>query len=99
MAAEPKPGFRLEVVEDDNEHSAPPDRRDEHAAQALMLALTALSQRALVALSSLFSLITVGLTFWLALTISANPSVYQIVTVAIFSTFVLVLNWIVRRPR
>ncbi len=97
--AEPKPGFRLEVVEDDKQDAAPTDRRDEHAAQALMLALTALSQRALVALSSLFSLVTVGATFWLAMSVAANPSVYQIVTLGIFSAFVLVINWIVRRPR
>lgn len=95
--AEPKPGFRLEVVEDDNEPAVPPDRRDEHAAQALMLALTALSQRALVALASLFSLATVASVFWLGMAISSNPSPYQIATLAIYAGFVIAVNIIVRR--
>jgi hypothetical protein len=95
--AEAKPGFRLEVVEDDNATPPPTDRRDERAAQALMLALTALSQRALVALASLFSLATVASVFWLGMAISANPSPYQIGTLAIYAGFVIAVNIIVRR--
>lgn len=98
--AEPRPGFKLEAVPDEDERIAPAESRsDGFATDALFLALKALSQRALVALASLFSLITVGAVFWLALTIAANPSVYQIATLAIFSVFVVGINIIVRRGR
>ncbi len=99
MAEKPSQ-FKLELVEDETPSPPPESRADGIASEALVLALKALSQRALVALASLFSLLTVGAVFWLAMSVSANPSVYQIVTLGIFSAFVLVMNWIVlRRPR
>jgi hypothetical protein len=93
-----KPGtFKLELVDDDQETAPPSDHRAEFATNALTLALTALSQRALVALSSLFALFTVASVFWLGMAISADPTPYQIVTLAIYAAFVIVLNIIVRR--
>ena len=92
-------GFKLEAVPDEDERIAPaaPSRLEGQAADALLLALKALSQRALVAAAALFSLLTVGAVFWLALTISANPSIYQIATLGIFAAFVICVNIIVRR--
>lgn len=96
--AEPRPGFKLEAVPDEDERIAPAESRsDGFATDALFLALKALSQRALVALAALFASFTVALVFWLALTISANPSVYQISTLAIFAVFAIGINIIVRR--
>lgn len=91
-------GFKLEAVPDEDERIAPaPSRLEGQAADALLLALKALSQRALVAAAALFSLLTVAAVFWLALTISANPSIYQIATLGIFAAFVICVNIIVRR--
>lgn len=81
------------VVEDDEPKVSPPSRDT----AMLMTALKALSQRAIAAIADLFMLATVGLVFWIANAISANPSNAQIVTLGVFSTFVLVANFIVRK--
>jgi hypothetical protein len=86
--AEPVP-FRLE---DDGE----PEAEHARAASAMMLALKALSQRALAAIADLFFLSTMAAAFWLFMSIP-NPNVYQLVSEAMFSIFVLTANWIVRR--
>lgn len=92
-----KPGtFKLELV-DDEDAASPPDHRTELATNALTLALTALSQRALVALASMFSLLTVASVFWLGMAISSDPNPYQITTLAIYAAFVIAVNIIVRR--
>jgi hypothetical protein len=64
--------------------------------QMLGMALAALSQRALVALSSLFTLLTVGSTFWLWMSIP-DPNTQQIISLTIYAAFVLAANLIVRR--
>jgi hypothetical protein len=66
------------------------------AADALFLALRTLSQKSLVAIASLFTLITVGSAFWLALSIH-DPNTYQLVELGGYFLFVLAANWIVRR--
>ena len=67
------------------------------AAAAIALALKALSQRALMALSACFALLTVGSAFWLALSISVSPTPYQLVTLGLYLAFVVGVNLIVRR--
>jgi hypothetical protein len=99
MTEKPAGQFKLELVDEDSAPSPTQSRLEGHAADVLLLALKALSQRALVALASLFSLLTVAAVFWLALSISANPTIYQIATLGIFSAFVIVINYIVRRGR
>ena len=64
--------------------------------QALMMGLGALSQRTIVALSRLFTLLTVGSAFWLWLSIP-DPNTYQLIELAMYATFVLAANFIVRR--
>lgn len=83
---------KFEVVQD-----APEPEDNSRAADLLLLSLKALSQRALVALESLFTLITVALGFWLWSTVMPEPSVNQLIGLAIFAVFVLAANVIVRR--
>lgn len=66
------------------------------ATDALLLALRALSQKALVALASLFTLITVGSVFALWFK-TPDPNTFQIISLSIYASFVLAANWIVRR--
>lgn len=75
---------------------APRDRVGEAAASALGFALKALSQKALVALSSLFTLLTVGSAFFLW-HYTPDPNAHQIVSLTIYALFVLAANVIVRR--
>lgn len=86
---------QFEVVEDTPEQP-PAERAQAAALSAIMLALKALSQRAIVALANLFTLLTVGSVFWLWLTIP-NPNVLQLVELGMYAAFVLAANWIVRR--
>lgn len=66
------------------------------AIQMMSMALTALSQRALIALSSCFTLLTVGSCFWLWY-LTPEPTDRQIVSLTIYGAFVLAINLIVRR--
>lgn len=73
---------------------APPqaqvDRQDaERATHMMTMALRALSQRAIVALTSLQAVLLAGSAFWLFMSISANPSVLQLVGAGMYSAFVL----------
>jgi hypothetical protein len=62
----------------------------------LTLALKALSQRALVAATDLFTLVTCAGAWWLWY-LTPEPSYQQIIHNSIFALFVLAANWIVRR--
>ena len=86
--AEPQ---RFQVVEDT------PTPEDHSASTAtLLLALKALSQRALIAVDNLFTLITVGLGFYLWM-VTPDPNDKQIISLSIYAAFTLAANWIVRR--
>ena len=61
----------------------------------LTLALKALSQRALVAATDLFSLLTTGSCFWLWY-LTPKPDVLQIVSLSLYGLLILAINWIVR---
>lgn len=66
------------------------------AIEMMRMALTALAQRALVALSACFTLLTVGSAFWLWF-LTPEPTDRQIVSLTIYALFVLAINVIVRR--
>lgn len=66
------------------------------ALQLLGVALTALSQRAMVALASCFSLLTVGSAFYLWVSIP-QPNQQQLISLSIYAAFVLAINIIQRR--
>lgn len=67
---------------------------DGTAIRMMQLALGALSQRAMVALASLFTLLTVGASFYIWLLIINEPTQLQIVAASIFSAFVLLVNYL-----
>lgn len=90
------PAHRFTVVEDEPERGL---QEKDRAVGMVLLALKALSQRTIVALESLFTLITVGLVFWASLAILQQPNTHQLIGLGIFSVFVLVANWLVLRRR
>jgi hypothetical protein len=95
------PSEPFRVIEDDEpEGTAPPQSSptlDTIGISALMLGLSALSKRLVVALSNLFVLLTVASAFWLFYSIRAEPTVPQLVLAGIYSAFVLAANFIVRK--
>lgn len=64
--------------------------------QMLGMALAALGQRALLALSACFTLLTVGSGFYLWLQ-TPNPTDRQIVSLTIYAVFILLINWLAKR--
>ena len=86
--ADPQSRFQVVENEPSEDHSA--------STAAMLLALKALSQRALVAIADLFTLLTVFSAFWLWYSIK-EPSVYQLTELGMYGLFVLAANVIVRR--
>jgi hypothetical protein len=73
-----------------------PSQSAQHAATSmLLLALRALSQRALVAITQLFTLITVGSAWWLWYAALPNPTITQLVELGLYGVLILLLNWLV----
>ena len=93
---------RFEVVEDQVEAPAAAPAKERPSilngvSIAMMsMALASLSQRAIVALSNCFTLLTVGSAFWLWY-LTPEPSDRQIVSLTIYACFVLAINVILRR--
>lgn len=77
--------------------SPPADPLHQIGIQTLMLGLSALSKRALDALSRLFTLLTVACAFILWWAVMPNPTVLQLIGLGMFGVFVLAVNVIVRR--
>lgn len=67
------------------------------AVAMLALALKALSQRALIAISNLFCLLTAASVFYLWAQMPEDPSWQRIGALSIYATFIVILNVIVRR--
>lgn len=86
---------RFEVVNEIPDEPVP-SAAENAATQALMLALRALSQRAVAAIADLFMLATVGSAFWLYW-VTPSPDALQLVKLAMYGVFILAANWIVRR--
>jgi hypothetical protein len=79
---------------------APPPPRpnptlEQAATNILMLALRALSQRALVAIGNLFVLLTAASAWWLWMTTLPSPSIQQLVGLALYGVLILALNYLV----
>lgn len=91
-----QPQTRQFSVVDETSESAQPAQQ-EAATAMLALALRALSQRAITAAASLFTLLTVASAFWLALQIAVNPTPYQLTCFALYLAFVVGINIIVRK--
>ncbi len=84
--------FKIEPVVEETEQSV----ADRTGFELLRVGLKALSQRALVALSALFTLLTVGSTFWLYMAVQ-NPNTMQLIELGLYAAFVLAINLIVKR--
>src|SRR5258707_1942739 len=91
---------QFEVVPDDEptpeRYAHDYEQREPAGVGIMLLALKALSQRALTAITDLFTLITVFGAWWLWYKIP-DPTPNQIVSLSIFAAFVLAANWLVRR--
>ncbi len=88
--------FKLEVVPEIEPAEGGQAKSDAGMAM-LMMGLKALSQRALIALSSLFSLLTAGSAFWLWY-LTPKPDAYQIASLTLYAIFILAINFLVK-PR
>lgn len=88
---------KFEIVQDEDENLAEPNKTEQAATSILLLSLKALSQKAVVAAAALFSLLTVASVFWLAMSVIGNPNTYQLVGLGGYAGFILLINWIVRR--
>ena len=95
---------RLQVVgqETDDIFQVEPPEKPSSAAKittdALALALGALSQRAMVAIASIFPLLMVASACWLWY-LTPQPDTYQLVKLAMYGIFVLGVLWIMRSNR
>ena len=69
----------------------------EAATRAVFLALKALSQRTIVALANLFTLLTAGSVCYLWLQVLPEPNIMQVQSVSIYSVFILLLHLVIRR--
>ena len=80
--------FQLETVEDDK-----PERAS-IAPDVLLLALKALSQRALVAFSACFTLLTVASAFALWWRVMPDPTPFQLGGLGLYALFVLAVHMV-----
>lgn len=91
--AQQNPGF--EIV-GGTEAEPKPAVENGVAIAMLTIGLKALSQRALTAVTDLFSLLTIASCFYLWF-LTPKPDVYQIVSLTLYGCLILAINWIVRR--
>lgn len=88
--------FKLEVVPEETDPADGGQAHSDAGFEMLRMGLAALSKRALVALSSLFTLITVGSCFWLYMS-RAVLDPQELILCGMYAVFVLAANVIVRR--
>lgn len=86
---------RFEVVGEQNATNPNAQAQQQAAFAAVMLALKTLSQRTVVALAALRTLLMVGSVFWVALSLP-HPDTYQLSLLGIYSAFVLAVCWFTR---
>ncbi len=88
---------RFEIIDENDAPQARPQPQGQDAAfNALMLALKAMSQKTVIALSKLATLAMTGSVFWLFMSIP-NPSTNQIVWGGMYSVFILLLTFLMHR--
>lgn len=83
------PGFAIEDVEE--------QRAPSWTAQALTIALSALSQRAVVALAALFSILLAASVFALYWKVLPNPTYESLAGLALYSVFIIALHVVRKR--
>lgn len=67
------------------------------ATKILLLMLKTLSERTIVALADLRTLLSAGAAFYLWVDLPAEPTTGRLIALAMFATFILAINWIWRR--
>ena len=67
------------------------------AAQMVMIGIAQLGKRAVVAASHLFTAAMVGSAFWLWYTVLPSPNVYQLIGLAGYAAFILLVEIVRRR--
>ena len=85
--------YSIEPLDDEQRPERPkqqPSAIDNAALSAIMLALKALSQRAVIAIASLVNLAMVASVFWLFLSIQ-QPTTNQIIWGGMYAAFILTL--------
>lgn len=93
---------RLQVVGQETEPDVFPvetpkeNKLNKIAGDVVLLALSTLSQRSIVALSNLFVLAAVGSAFVLWY-VTPNPDAYQLIKLALYGIFLLGAIWVVKR--
>lgn len=90
----------FQIITDDAEDQPQPSKTDHVESlgmQALMMGLSALSQRTIVALSRLFVLAATASAFALWWAVLPNPTVLQLVGLGMYGIFVLAASFIARR--
>ena len=90
-----QPNRQFSVIDEEVTQATAPT--NDAATAMLALALRALSQRALVAVASLFTLLTCATVFWLSLEVIPHPDPLQLGVLVFYALFVTAINIIVRR--
>ena len=91
-----EPARKWEVLEEPDSPQADKVEQPSVALDLLALGLKTVSQRAITAITNLFTLVTMAGTWWLWYQ-TPDPNPTQIVSLSIFAAFVLAANWLVRR--
>lgn len=97
--------FFGEATEVPQQPAPPPPQQtapsaQQHAATSmLLLALRALSQRSIVAISNLFVLLTAASAWWLWMVTLPAPSIQQLVGLALYGALILAVDYLVLTRR
>lgn len=94
MTTQPSPLFK--VVSEEPEAPAPTQQQQAVATKMIYMALAALGQRFVVAIASLFTLLTVSSAFVLWI-LTPDPNTKQLIGMGMYAFFILCVNTIVRR--
>jgi len=88
---------QFEVIDNDAPNN-PPAAAESDPSKFVDVLLAIFSQKTAVMVSGFYSLLTVASVFWLSyVIIPNNPSVYQLVGLGGYASFVIAVNIIVRR--
>ena len=82
---------------DEDRATPQPQAKTDLGVDILRLAIGELSKRFVIALSRLFTLLTVASAFLLWWRVLPEPSILQLIGLGMYATFILAANFIVRR--
>lgn len=92
---------KFELIHDEETVSAPqqpaPAPHDNFSMEILLLALKALSQRAMVAFANMFTLLTVASVWLLFKSVIHHADTYQLVGLTLYAAFVIAIHLVRKR--